>query len=221
MAAGHTRLVIVTGRTVETVLPLLNLHPMTETWGVHGWERVHPDGRREEFDPGPLVREGLRRALEPASDPVWAPWDSQWERKPTGLSFHFRGLPAPLQERFRQTVEPLWRRLSETHGIGIHRFDDGLELRIPGRTKGTVVATVLEEMGFAKGTGAVTAAFLGDDFTDENAFAELRERSDPGLLGILVRPEWRLTAAQAWIRPPEDVLAFLERWAAALPTGPR
>jgi trehalose 6-phosphate phosphatase len=217
MMAGHTRVIIVTGRTIDTVLPLLGLSPAPETWGVHGWERREADGTRAEFDPGPVVREGLRLALEPASDPMWALWQRQWERKPTGLAFHFSGTPETLKVRFRQTVEPVWRELGATYGIGVHRFDDGLELRLPGRTKGTVVATVLEEAKRNSGGRPVTAAFLGDNFTDENAFTELANRHDPGLLGILVRPEWRTTAAQAWIRPPEELLDLLKRWNEFLP----
>ena len=52
------------------------------------------------------------------------------------------------------------------------------------------------------------AAFLGDDLADEAAF-----RAIAGLgLGALVRPDFRPTAADAWLRPPREVLAFLERW---------
>jgi trehalose 6-phosphate synthase/trehalose 6-phosphate phosphatase len=31
-------------------------------------------------------------------------------------------------------------------------------------------------------------------------------------LAILVRPEQRPTAAEVWLRPPEELAAFLQRW---------
>ena len=55
------------------------------------------------------------------------------------------------------------------------------------------------------------AAYLGDDLTDEDAFRALPE----GALGVLVREELRPTDAGAWVRPPEGLLDFLDRWLAA------
>jgi len=52
------------------------------------------------------------------------------------------------------------------------------------------------------------AAYLGDDTTDEDAFQAIN-----GLgLSILVRPVWRPTAAQLWLKPPGEVLHLLTRW---------
>jgi trehalose 6-phosphate phosphatase len=38
-------------------------------------------------------------------------------------------------------------------------------------------------------------------------------------LGILVRAEHRPTAAQVWLRPPEELVAFLQRWERACEGG--
>ena len=51
-------------------------------------------------------------------------------------------------------------------------------------------------------------AYLGDDRTDEDAFRALRGRG----LSVLVRAEPRETAADAWIRPPEELIEFLRTW---------
>jgi trehalose-6-phosphatase len=51
-------------------------------------------------------------------------------------------------------------------------------------------------------------AYLGDDMTDEDAFAVMKPRG----IGVLVRPEFRETAADIWIRPPRELLAFLGHW---------
>jgi trehalose-6-phosphatase len=58
---------------------------------------------------------------------------------------------------------------------------------------------------------AATAAYLGDDITDEDAFAALRTRG----LTILVRQEPRPSHAAWWLRPPQELIAFLDAWIAA------
>ena len=46
------------------------------------------------------------------------------------------------------------------------------------------------------------------DLTDEDAFRAIALRG----LAVLVRPELRETAAACWLRPPEELLEFLDRW---------
>ncbi len=124
-------------------------------------------------------------------------------RKPYGLALHGRGRPelfaaaAPLfLERFS---DPLRRA-----GLEIRSFDGGVEVRREGIHKGLAVERVLAEMG--PGT---PVAYLGDDETDEDAFMAIRGRG----LAVLVRPEERPTGADLSLRPPEELLDFLARWA--------
>lgn len=97
--------------------------------------------------------------------------------------------------------------LVEKGGLELLEFDGGVELRVSGRNKGSVVREVLAE----EPTDAAVA-YLGDDWTDEDAFRALRGRG----LGVLVRDELRPTAAELWIRPPHQLVEFLDRWRAAL-----
>src|SRR5579871_52455 len=46
-ARSETRVVVVTGRPATEIAPLLALDQPVEVWGLHGFERLHPDGRRE------------------------------------------------------------------------------------------------------------------------------------------------------------------------------
>ena len=66
---------------------------------------------------------------------------------------------------------------------------------------------ILEEAGAG---GAV--AFLGDDVTDEAAFRAVNAAGGAHL-SVLVRREWRETEADVWLRPPGELVGFLERWA--------
>ncbi len=84
-------------------------------------------------------------------------------------------------------------------------FDGGLELRPTDRTKGTAVGQILAEE-----PATVPAAYLGDDLTDEDAFAAVGNRG----FSILVRTEVRASCARFWLRPPEELLEFLDAWIA-------
>jgi trehalose-phosphatase len=201
MGAGHTHLVIVSGRWTKDLLPLLGLKQRPEIWGSHGWEQLKASG---EYDLARVDEAALRR-LVAADD--WAAQleakGARCEHKPGSLAIHWRGLPSNRIADIRQTVFENWR-MQELHThLQWHDFDGGIELRAPGRDKGDAVRAVLAETG---ADGA--AAYLGDDLTDENAFQAIRGRG----IGVLVRPQFRATAADFWMRPPEELLGFLTRW---------
>jgi trehalose-phosphatase len=85
----------------------------------------------------------------------------------------------------------------------VSEFDGGVELRLRSANTGTVVKTILSEV-----KPEVPIAYLGDDTSDEDAFRTLNDRG----LTVLVRPKHRFTAAQAWLRPPDEVVVFLRDW---------
>jgi trehalose-6-phosphatase len=82
-------------------------------------------------------------------------------------------------------------------------FQDGLEFRFSQRNKGDAVREVLK----AVQPGA-KIAYLGDDITDEAAFEALEGAGD----SVLVRSRYRPTAARRWLKPPEELITYLERW---------
>lgn len=51
-------------------------------------------------------------------------------------------------------------------------------------------------------------AYLGDDTSDEEAFGASHGRA----FSILVREQYRRSVVDVWIRPPDDVAAFLRTW---------
>jgi len=57
-----------------------------------------------------------------------------------------------------------------------------------------------------------TYAFLGDDQTDEDAFVALKTSGCKNSLSIIVRNEPRVTTADIWIEPPDELIKFLEKW---------
>lgn len=195
-----TRLVIVTGRSVDDLFGLIGLARRLEIWGSHGQERHFPDGRKESQELDAKSRRALRKAEEKAVEHGGDGW---LERKPLSLALHFRGRPAAQVVRMKDEVKPFWQSLADNTSLVLHHFDGGIELRLEGENKGTAVRTLLEEM-----TVTTPAAYLGDDLTDEDAFEALNGQG----LTVLVRPDFRPTRAQLWIQPPEELLQLLDRW---------
>ena len=199
---GVTRMAVVTGRPAAEVAPLLGLDTNIEVWGLHGAERLYADGRRElQHAPDTALKdlETLRAQLRRDS------FGGLFEDKANAVVMHWRGAShhkaALIEERTRALFEPL----AEIDGLRLLEFEAGVELRV-GRDKGGAVDAIVKE---AATNGPV--AFLGDDLTDESAFRAVNSLGSRGL-SVLVRREWRQTAAEIWLRPPGELLVFLQRW---------
>jgi trehalose 6-phosphate phosphatase len=200
MHVPDIRLVIITGRWTKDLIPLLRLEKQPEIWGSHGLERLKADGSYEVASMEEHHLDGLVAADEGIEE---LGLTSRCEKKPGCLAIHWRGLDEKKLKEIRNLVEPQWSDLAQAWQLSLQKFDGGLELRVPGRDKGDAVGTILAEMD----QDAVTA-YLGDDLTDEDAFRAIQGKG----IGILVREELRPTAADLWIRPPEELLTFLSGW---------
>jgi len=199
----NTRVVLVSGRAATELLFLSGIQPQPEIWGSHGVERLHPDGAYEVHTPDLPHRHALHRASRALQE---CGLKERMEGKPSAVAVHWRGLSADRRAHIEQQVRAVCVPIADDSGLELLPFDGGLELRAPGRTKGDAVNVVLAEAG--KG---VAAAYLGDDHTDENAFRAIKGRG----LAVLVRSEFRPTIADAWVRPPEELLNFLRDWLSA------
>jgi trehalose-phosphatase len=110
-----------------------------------------------------------------------------------------------MQERIRSLVQSIFVRIDLPTGLQLLPFDGGVELRSTDRTKGTAVAEILSQE-----RDDTPVAYLGDDLTDEDAFVALGNHG----YSILVRSEIRASCARFWMRPPEELLGFLDAWIA-------
>jgi len=199
---GRTRIAIVTGRPAAEIAPLLPLRPPLEVWGLHGAERLFPDGRRELQQPPPAASQALndlRAALQLDS------LGGLVEDKANGVVMHWRGLSRQQADRVEQRTRQLFEPLARIPGLSLLEFDPGLELRA-GRNKGGAVESLL-----AESPSDAPVAFLGDDLSDEAAFRVV-QRLGPRGLTALVRRDWRPTAAELWLQPPTELKSFLARW---------
>jgi len=201
-AQGRTRMAVVTGRPAEEIAPLLALDRGLEVWGLHGAERLYPDGRRE-LEAAPA---GVRQTLEDLRERLrHDSLGGRFEDKPNACVMHWRGVHPARARAIEKRTRELFAPLAEFEGLGLLEFEAGLELRV-GRDKGGAVEAIVAEAGRH---GPV--AYLGDDLTDESAFRAVNALEGTHL-SVLMRRRCRPTAADIWLRPPDDLRQFLERW---------
>jgi trehalose-phosphatase len=201
---GRTKISIVSGRPTKEIQRLLNPLQHFEVWGAHGMEHVSVDGVYERASINPEALSILQQAADwlRQSDLL-----SMAEIKPGGIAVHWRGL-APMEiEDILSCIQKGWSRFNGIPSVKLLLFDGGIELRTTHPDKGDAIDAILADTD-----PAAAVAFLGDDFTDEDAFRVLSKRG----LSILVRSEYRETLASVWLQPPHQLIEFLNLWAERL-----
>lgn len=197
----RTTVALVTGRPLVQLVRLLpGLHLVMA--GEHGWETRDAAGRVHRHDLEPAARSALRQAAEAAAARAWG---AHLERKRTALTLHVRGLPAEQAAAFEDEARRVWSAFVPATPLRLVPVSGGLELRATGRDKGTFVRELWAEL--PPGTLPV---YLGDDWTDEDAFRVVHD----GGIGIRVGPEERASLATGRLPDPGAVVRFLDRWAA-------
>jgi trehalose 6-phosphate phosphatase len=208
-ARRPTLVAVVSGRALRDLAERVGLSGGVELWGSHGLERKTRNGEVTRASGPPGEADFLREAC----DWICAEgWEDMLERKPRGMAIHGRGRDPARYGGARSALLERWQARASALGLETLEFDGGMEFRPREGHKGLVV-----DEAFARLGPDACVAYLGDDRTDEDAFAALRGRG----LAVLVRPEKRPTAAQVWIRPPEELLAFLAAWERAVGASER
>lgn len=127
------------------------------------------------------------------------------ERKPLGRTFHTRGCSPERTEFFAAELRRFAEENPELRSLDGH---DMIEFGVRMHTKGDGLDLMIEH------TGATAALYIGDDTTDEDAFAHLDARREGGYEGLSIRVGTADTCARARIASPEAVAALLTRLAA-------
>jgi trehalose 6-phosphate phosphatase len=199
---GSTRIVVVTGRPAAEINTLLELDAPLEVWGLHGAERLYPDGRDELEEETPAVQEALEELRQKLKQNALG---GLFEDKPNAAVIHWRGKTPRQAKLIERRARELFEPLAKLDGLSLLEFEAGIELRA-GRDKGGAVEAIL-----AQSDTDSPVTFVGDDVTDEAAFRTVNQASGPHL-SVLMRRVWRETSAEVWLRPPEDLRAFLRMW---------
>jgi trehalose 6-phosphate phosphatase len=198
---GKTRIVVITGRPAAEIPALLRVEPAPEIWGLHGAERLHTNGRRELKQAPPKTRTKLDELHKRLRHDALG---GLYEAKANAAVMHWRGVPTKKAREIEKRTRELFEPLAKFYGLTLLQFEAGLELRA-GPEKGDAVRALVGEVSNGK---SQAAAYLGDDLTDEAAFRAMKGHG----LSVLVRRQRRDSAAEVWLRPPEELRDFLKRW---------
>ena len=196
----RTRVVVVTGRSVEDLLRVYAPPAPVEVWACHGWEHF-AHGRHTRLPLPAGCGSDLRRALEAVADLLAR--GARLEVKPASLALHVRGLPAARAAALLAEGRRRWRVVCRAGRLGLLQFAAGIEIIARGRGKGVVVDELL-----ARALPGERVAYLGDDVADEEAFRRVRRRGE----AIRVATRCSATAAGKTLRPPVELLAYLGTW---------
>ncbi len=155
-----TSVAVISGRALGELSAMLNDPPRMMLVGSHG----------SEFDPdfaSSLTEEAkaLRgRLLERLSELALADRGFTIEEKPASIAFHFRNAEERAARRALEAIDEgpaLWE------GVYVKRGKKVVELTVVATNKGEALQRIRQRVG------ASAAVFIGDDVTDEDAFATL------------------------------------------------
>ena len=193
---------IISGRSLDDVAAMVGLGGIAYA-GDHGFDMRMPDGRREVYEPVRAVLPQLDTAqarIEAALVDVAGAWV---ERKRFSMAVHYRAAdPADVGRVEAAVRDALADSGGLKYGPGRKIFDVKPALEWD---KGQALLGFLKRLGL---DGPDTlAVYVGDDTTDEDAFAAIRDTG----LGVLVAETPRVTSAHYLLRDPDEVGELLER----------
>lgn len=197
----YITLAVISGRTLPEIEQLVPL-PGLMLAALHGALIRYPEGRMQlliEGNKDQIVRT-LIQDIKQYFDQNQLPGGFWIENKGISMAVHFRNVPeSQVKEgldRVIKAVEPLM----EKNALELLAGDKVLEIRPCGINKGKAVSAVVSRYPDHY------PVYIGDDYTDEDAFTALGDRG----LSVRVSEELRDTAAQRQLRNPEETLRFLE-----------
>jgi trehalose 6-phosphate phosphatase len=201
---------VVSGRDRTDVQALVGLDELVYA-GSHGFDIAGPEGLRIQHEKGADFLPALTRAHQRLSEGLAGIEGALVERKRFAIAVHFRQVAEPDVDRVEAAVNEVvdrFPKLRKTYGKKIFELRPRIDW-----DKGKAVLWLLEALKL-KGE-QVLPVYLGDDTTDEDAFAALRSRG----IGILVADSVSVTAARYLLHSPADVGRFLRRLVATLKGG--
>jgi len=199
----------ISGRQATTARRIVSLGSIAYV-GNHGSELLKPGGTTVEIDPEIAAYEQtVRDFAREVSGPELQKLRIRTEDKSAIAAYHWRGTPD--EDAAEDAMREIAQR-AEAAGLKTHWGRKVLEIRPPvPMDKGRGVRRLLEDRDLAVGL------YVGDDLTDLDAFAGLRELVSEGRLGSAVcvgvrsneTPEKLQASADLLVDGPQGVREML------------
>lgn len=176
----HTHVAVISGRSLsDLALRTADAGPL-HLVGSHGGE--FESGLLQSLSPD--ARDLLARIKEELSSIVSAAEGFALEEKPASVAFHYRNADEAIA---RQAVRRIETGVAVLPGVYVHYGKKVIELSVVETNKGAALAKLRRRLG------ASAVLFIGDDVTDEDAFATL---GGPDI-GVKVGPGETIAAHRA------------------------
>lgn len=201
------KVAIISGRDRADVEWLVGLDELVYA-GSHGFDIAGPGGLKVQHEEGAAFAAVVRRAAECLRKALAPINGALVEPKRFAVAVHYRQVAegdVPAVEAAVDQVLAGTSDLRKTYGKKVFELRPRLDW-----DKGKAVLWVLEALGLDGPD--VLPFYLGDDATDEDAFAALADRG----IGILVGCPARETSAHYVLDRPDDVQRFLRNLAVTL-----
>lgn len=198
--AGRVPVAILSGRDLDDVRGRVLVDGIVYA-GSHGFDIAGAGGLRRELGAAYLLvldaaERELREALEEISG-------AQLERKHFSVAAHYRNVSENDASGVELAVDAVaagHHELRKINGKKVYELLPDIDWN-----KGKAVLWLLETLGL-EGRNALPI-YIGDDRTDEDAFSALEKRG----VGILVSEQPQVTAANYWLKNPEEVERFVQK----------
>lgn len=205
---------IITGRGIDKIRSFVQLDSVYYA-GSHGFD-IRAPGNKVVHQVASEYLPALAGFAAEASKAVAGIEGALVEDNRFSVSVHYRNVQEEVRPRVEEAVDKLIARpefatkLQKRQGKMVWEIRPALHWH-----KGQAVLWLLKEVwGVAppeegKGSSSVIPVYIGDDWTDEDAFKALR--AFPDAATVFVRPpgQERQTAAEYFLETPSDVRAFL------------
>ena len=194
-ADDDVRVALVSGRALDDLRAVADPEDDVLLVGSHGAETAAGDA-----EPAALLDEEGRRLLaevrRQVSEVAARHEGVHVEEKPAGVVLHTRQAPRPAA---RAAEEALLEEVPWPSGVHVRKGKEVVELSVLSADKGRALLRLRDL------TGCVAVLYVGDDVTDEDAFAVLDD--DAHDVSIKVGPGG--TAARHRIGAPEELAGVL------------
>jgi alpha,alpha-trehalase len=200
-------LAVISGRDLRDVRSRVDIDHIFYA-GSHGFDIAGPGKEQVQYEQGTEYLSLLDQAEQELREKLAHIEGCLIERKRFSIAVHYRQVEAPAVQQLKETVAEvlhLHTQLRLSKGKKVYELQPNIDWH-----KGKALRWLLQALELKRDD--VIPLYIGDDVTDEDAFAAIR---DDGI-GILVAEKARQTQAHYLLKDPQEVQRFLAALTEAL-----
>ena len=200
--AKQCTVAIISGRDRQDVADLVGLEELIYS-GSHGFDITGPDFDMKHESARQCLPE-FEKAEKELKESLTGIDGSKVERKLFAIAVHYRNVADEDLALVEEKVDKIYKEYScfkKAGGKKIIELKPDIDWH-----KGKALLWLLDKLNLNK--PGVLPIYIGDDFTDEDAFDAIREKNG---IGILVGDHGEKTSANYKLEDPTEVKAFLNK----------